>query len=172
MLLAGRLKDRAGGERERAGLLFHLLDDAYATIGRQGFFALFEAKAHEMTENGATVDELAAAYLENLAEQFGEAVEVGPEFRWEWVSIPHFFHTPFYVYAYSFGQLLVYSLWRRHEREGAAFAPRLLDLLSRGGSEAPEKILAESHLGPLDETFWQSGFEVIEGFLSELRTLV
>ncbi|MDR2725350.1 MAG: M3 family oligoendopeptidase [Candidatus Adiutrix sp.] len=172
MLLAGRLKAQAQNERERASLLFHLLDDAYATIGRQAFFALFEIKAHELTESGATADDLAAAYMENLAEQFGQAVEVGPEFRWEWVSIPHFFHTPFYVYAYSFGQLLVYSLWRRYEREGAAFVPRLTDLLSRGGSEAPEKILAASGLGPLDENFWQGGFEVIDGFLAELRALV
>ena len=172
MLLAGRLRGQARSERERAGLLFHLLDDAYATIGRQAFFALFEIKAHELTEKGATVDDLAEAYLENLAEQFGQAVKVGPEFRWEWVSIPHFFHTPFYVYAYSFGQLLVYSLWRRYEREGAAFVPRLTELLSRGGSDAPEKILAASGLGPLDDAFWQNGFEVIEGFLDELKTLV
>jgi len=67
---------------------------------------------------------------------------------------------------------LVYSLWRRYEREGAAFVPRLTDLLSRGGSEAPEKILAASGLGPLDESFWQGGFEVIDGFLAELGTLV
>ncbi|MDR2935633.1 MAG: M3 family oligoendopeptidase [Candidatus Adiutrix sp.] len=171
MLLAGRLKSQARSERERANLLFHLLDDAYATIGRQAFFALFEIKAHELTENGATVDDLADAYMENLAEQFGGAVEVSPEFRWEWVSIPHFFHTPFYVYAYSFGQLLVYSLWRRYEVEGSTFVPRLTDLLSRGGSEAPEKILAASNLGPLDETFWRGGFEVIEGFLEELKDL-
>ena len=172
MLLAERLRQKAQSERERAGLIFHLLDDAYATISRQGYFALFEIKAHEMTENGATVDELANAYMENLAEQFGGVVEVGPEFRWEWVSIPHFFHTPFYVYAYSFGQLLVYSLWRRYEREGAAFPPRLISLLSRGGSETPEKILAESGLGPLDKNFWQGGFEVIEGFLEELKRLL
>ena len=172
ILLADRLLQRAAGDRERANLLFHLLDDAYATVGRQAFFALFEIQAHEMTENGATVDELAAAYMANLAEQFGGAVEVGEEFRWEWVSIPHIFHTPFYVYAYSFGQLLVYSLWRRYEQEGAGFAPRLTALLSKGGSEAPEKIIAESGLGPLDETFWRSGFEVIESFLGELKTLV
>ena len=170
MLLVERLRRQASSELEKARLLFHLLEDAYATIGRQAYFALFEIKAHELTEKGATVDELAEAYMENLGEQFGGAVEVGPEFRWEWVSIPHFFHTPFYVYAYSFGQLLVYSLWRRYEQEGAAFAPRLVELLSRGGSEAPEKILADSGLGPLDEKFWQSGFEVIEGFLAELKS--
>lgn len=172
MLLADRLMKQATSDRERANLLFHQLDDAYATIGRQAFFALFEIKAHEMIENGATVDELASAYQDNLAEQFGQAVEVGEEFRWEWVSIPHIFHTPFYVYAYSFGQLLVYGLWRCYERDGADFVPRLLNLLSKGGSAPPEIIIQESGLGPLDEKFWQGGFEVIEAMLAKLKKLL
>ena len=169
MLLADRLRKKADGQREKANLLFHLLDDAYATIGRQAFFAMFEVKAHEMVEKGATVDELAQAYLDNLHEQFGDSVEVGEEFRWEWVSIPHIFHTPFYVYAYSFGQLLVYSLWRQYKKEGASFVPRLTNLLAKGGAAKPELIVAESGLGPLDEKFWHGGFDVIASFLEELK---
>jgi len=169
MLLADSLMKKASTSRQRANMLFHLLDDAYATIGRQAFFAMFEVKAHEMIENGATVDELAAAYLDNLRLQFGDRVELGDEFRWEWVSIPHIFHTPFYVYAYSFGQLLVYSLWRQYKKEGASFIPRLLSLLSKGGSAPPEIIVAESGLGPLDRNFWQGGFDVIEEMLNELK---
>jgi Oligoendopeptidase F len=172
MLLADRLMKQSASERERADLLFHLLDDAYATIGRQAFFALFEIQAHEMIENGATVDELAEAYLENLKSQFGDSVEVSDEFRWEWVSIPHIFHTPFYVYAYSFGQLLVYSLWRKYQNEGAAFVPLLTSLLAKGGSDTPENILRHSGLGPLDEEFWQAGFEVIRNMLDELGGLL
>ena len=169
MLLADRLMKNVRTTKEKANLLFHLLDDAYATIGRQAFFAMFEIKAHEMVENGATVDELADAYMENLRIQFGDAVELSDEFRWEWVSIPHIFHTPFYVYAYSFGQLLVYSLWRQYEKEGQAFVPRLTELLAKGGSAPPETIVTESGLGPLDENFWRGGFEVIAGFLTELK---
>ncbi|MDR1044375.1 MAG: M3 family oligoendopeptidase [Candidatus Adiutrix sp.] len=169
MLLADRLRRSPGSAGERADLLFNLLDDAYATVGRQAFFAFFEIRAHEMIEAGATVDELAEAYLENLALQFGDAVTIADEFRWEWVSIPHIFHTPFYVYAYSFGQLLVYSLWRQYQAEGPAFVPRLTALLARGGSAPPEEILAESGLGPLDENFWQGGFEVIRSLLDELK---
>ncbi|MDR2945761.1 MAG: M3 family oligoendopeptidase [Candidatus Adiutrix sp.] len=172
MLLADRLMKRAASNRERANMLFHLLDDAYATIGRQAFFAMFEIQAHEMIENGATVDELADAYHQNLAEQFADAVDLTDEFRWEWVSIPHIFHTPFYVYAYSFGQLLVYSLWRQYEKEGPAFVPRLTALLAKGGSAPPETILRESGLGPLDEKFWQGGFEVIEKMLTDLKALL
>ncbi|MDR0881714.1 MAG: M3 family oligoendopeptidase [Candidatus Adiutrix sp.] len=169
MLLADRLLKRAGSARERADLLFHLLDDAYATIGRQAFFALFEICAHEMIESGATVDELAETYLETLSTQFGDSVDLADEFRWEWVSIPHIFHTPFYVYAYSFGQLLVYSLWRQYQLEGQSFAPRLINLLSKGGSASPETILAESGLGPLDRDFWQGGFDLIGEMLGDLK---
>ncbi len=172
MLLADRLLKRAADSRARANLLFHLLDDAYATIGRQAFFALFEIKAHEMIENGATVDELADAYLQNLAEQFQDAISLSDEFRWEWVSIPHIFHTPFYVYAYSFGQLLVYSLWRQYEQQGPDFPPRLIRLLAAGGSASPETILRQSGLGPLNEAFWRGGFDVIRDLLASLREIV
>jgi oligoendopeptidase F len=170
MLLSARLLKNAATPDARADLLFNLLDDAYATICRQAFFAMFEMEAHEMVEGGATVDELAEAYARNLAEQFGGAVEISEEFRWEWTSIPHFYHTPFYVYAYSFGQLLVYSLWRRYESEGESFVPSLTALLARGGAASPERILAESGFGPLDESFWQGGFDVVAHFLTELKT--
>lgn len=169
MLLADHIMKRTADKKARANLLFQLLDDGYATVGRQAFFALFEIKAHAMVEAGATVDELSDEYMRNLAAQFGDSVEVGPEFRWEWVSIPHIFHTPFYVYAYTFGQLLVYSLWHRYQAEGASFVPRLMALLAKGGSAAPAEILRQSGLGPLDETFWQGGFDVLAQMLGELQ---
>ena len=95
-----------------------------------------------MVSQGATVDELAKAYQENLKIQFGQTVDVGHEFRWEWVSIPHIYSVPFYVYAYAFGQLLVFALYRQYKAEGETFKPRYLKILSAGGSEAPVKILS------------------------------
>ncbi len=90
-----------------------------------------------MVQQNASVDDLAEAYLDNLRTQFGDAVEVSDEFRWEWVSIPHIYGTPFYVYAYSFGQLLVLSLYQQFKQEGEAFKPRYRKILSTGGSKAP-----------------------------------
>ena len=165
MLLAERLRADAEPGLNRDDLSFHLLDDAYATVGRQAFFAIFEAEAHRLVVDGATPDELAAAYLENLAAQFGESLDVPVEFAWEWTSIPHFLHSPFYVYAYSFGQLLVYSLWRIRQKEGPDFAKKLKTILAKGGSASPESILAAAGIGPLDDDFWAGGFEVIESFL-------
>ncbi len=138
---------------------------------RQAFFALFERQAHKMIQQGASVDELSEAYLQNLSTQFGETVEIGDEFRWEWVSIPHIYHTPFYVYAYTFGQLLVLSLYQQYKAEGEAFKPRYLKLLSAGGSEAPTKILAAAGIDVYSAQFWQAGFDVIQRLVEQLETL-
>ena len=109
--------------------------------------------------------------MENLKEQFGDSVELSDEFKWEWVSIPHIYHTPFYVYAYAFGQLLVFSLYQQFKAEGESFKPKYLKILSAGGSEAPEKILARCrHRHPLAK-FWQGGFDVLEKLVGELEKL-
>ena len=83
------------------------------------------------------------------------------EFRYEWLSIPHIYQTPFYCYAYSFGQLLVLALYRRFQEEGEAFKPGYLRLLSYGGSARPEDILAEVGIDITDRAFWQGGFDLV-----------
>lgn len=171
MMLTDKLLAEESDASVRRDLLFRQMDDAYATIMRQAFFALFERQAHEMTANGASVDELSAAYMENLKTQFGDAVEVGDEFRWEWVSIPHIYRTPFYVYAYTFGQLLVLSLYQQFKKEGESFKPRYLKILSTGGSEAPAKILAEAGIDIYQDSFWQGGFDVLDALLKQLETM-
>ena len=171
MMLVDRLLAEEKDESVRRDMLFRQVDDSYATIMRQTFFALFEKQAHEMIAQNASVEELSAAYLENLKEQFGDAVEVSDEFKWEWVSIPHIYHTPFYVYAYAFGQLLVLSLYKQYKAEGEAFKPRYLKILSAGGSQAPEKILAEAGIDIRSEKFWQGGFDVITQLVDELERM-
>jgi oligoendopeptidase F len=166
LLLAGE-KD----ENVRRDLLFRQVDDAYATIMRQIYFALFERQAHKMTHEGATVNELSAAYLENLKEQFGDSVELSDEFRWEWVSIPHIYSTPFYVYAYSFGQLLVFSLYQQYQVEGEAFKPRLIKILSAGGSDAPARILGEAGIDISKAEFWQGGYDVLSDLIDQLEAM-
>ncbi len=171
MMLVDQLLENETDESVRRDLLFRQVDDSYATIMRQAFFALFERKAHKMATENASVDEIAAAYMENLAAQFGDSIEVSEEFKWEWVSIPHIYHTPFYVYAYAFGQLLVLSLYKQFKEEGESFKPRYLKLLSAGGSESPEKILQEAGIDIRDFNFWQGGFEVIKDLVAQLEEL-
>ena len=171
MMLTDRLLAAESAEDVRRDLLFKQVDDAYATIMRQSYFALFEKEAHEMVVKNASVDELAAAYMENLKEQFGDSLELSDEFKWEWVSIPHIYHTPFYVYAYAFGQLLVLSLYQQFKREGEAFKPKYLKILSAGGSEAPAKILDEAGIDIESASFWQGGFDVVDGLVKQLEEL-
>jgi len=171
MMLVDRLLAQESDPAVRRDMLFRQVDDSYATIMRQSFFALFEKQAHEMVQNNASVDDLAAAYLENLKTQFGEAVEVSDEFKWEWVSIPHIYHTPFYVYAYAFGQLLVLSLYRQFKAEGERFKPRYLQILAAGGSESPESILTRAGINMHSAAFWQGGFDVINGLVGQLEQL-
>ncbi len=171
MMLVDRLLNEEEDENVRRDLLFSQVDDAYATILRQAFFALFEKQAHEMINQGASVDELSEAYLENLRTQFGDAVEISDEFRWEWVSIPHIYNVPFYVYAYTFGQLLVLSLYQQFKQEGESFKPRYKKILSTGGSEPPVKILDDAGINIREAAFWQGGFDVIRNLIAELEAI-
>jgi oligoendopeptidase F len=155
----------------RRDILGRFVDDAYATVMRQAYFVLFEREAHALIEEGKTTDHLAERYLANLAEQFGDALEIGDEFRWEWVSIPHIYEVPFYCYAYSFGQLLVLALYRQFETEGDTFIPKYLKILAYGGSESPANVLEEAGIDMASADFWQGGFDVITGMIDELEAL-
>ncbi len=171
MMLVDQLLAEESDESVRRDILFRQVDDAYATIQRQSYFALFEKQAHEMVRQNASPDEMSEAYIKTLHEQFGSAVDVGDEFRWEWVSIPHIYATPFYVYAYAFGQLLVFSLYRQFKQEGEAFKPRYRKILSTGGSKAPAKLLGEAGIDIYQESFWQGGFDVIDGLVGQLEQI-
>lgn len=171
IMLIDRLLAQEDDESVRRDLLFRQVDDSYATIMRQAYFALFERDAHEMVDQNASADELSAAYMENLKRQFGEVVEISDEFRWEWVSIPHIYQVPFYVYAYAFGQLLVLSLYKQYKVEGESFKPRYVSLLSSGGSEAPERLLSQAGIDIRSADFWQGGFDVLSGLLDQLEEI-
>jgi oligoendopeptidase F len=121
--------------------------------------------------DGASVDEISAAYMENLKTQFGEAVEVAEEFKYEWVSIPHIYQVPFYVYAYAFGQLLVLSLYKQFKAEGESFKPRYIQLLAAGGSESPMKILDDAGVNVRTPAFWQGGFDVLSAMVDKLEQM-
>lgn len=171
MLVEDRLLAQERDPVLRRDLLMRRMDDNYATIQRQAYFALFERVAHERIQSGATVRELCQAYVENLADQFGDSLDVSEEFQSEWTTIPHIYHTPFYVYAYAFGQLLVFSLYQQFKAEGESFKPKYLKILSSGGSEAPERILAEAGIDIRSPKFWQGGFDVLSRMVDELEKL-
>ncbi|MDH5640745.1 MAG: M3 family oligoendopeptidase, partial [Nitrospira sp.] len=156
-ILSDALMSQERNKAVQQGLLLSQLDDIYATVLRQAYFVRFEKLAHGIIAEGATGDQLAQAYVDELKQQFGKAVKVPDEFRWEWVTIPHLYASPFYCYAYSFGNLLVLALYRMYKEQGASFVPKYLNLLATGGSKAPQEILTTVGVDMTAEAFWQSG---------------
>lgn len=171
MLLLDELLARETDPDARRELLFGQLDRLYTAIQRQVNTATYELQAHDLTQRGATVDQLADAYIACLGEQFGDAVSVRDEFRWEWLGIPHLFEWPFYIYAYAFAQLLVLALYRRYKEQGDAFKPGYFALLSAGGSASPMTLLAQMGIDPGAASFWQGGYDAIAELVDQLEEM-
>ena len=170
LLLYDNLSDKITDDEKKI-MLSEKIDDLYATIMRQAFFTIFEVAAHKQIGKGTTVDEISKTYLQNLKEQFGNSVVVSEDFAVEWSCIPHFYHTPFYCYAYSFGNLLALSLFQRYKKEGSDFVPSYISILAAGGSQKPEKLLAEHGFDISSQKFWQEGFDYIESQVKALSAL-
>jgi len=170
LLLYDNISDKISDD-EKKTMLSEKIDDLYATILRQSFFTIFEIDAHNQIGKGTTIDEISKTYIQNLKQQFGKSVEVTDNFAIEWSCIPHFYHTPFYCYAYSFGNLLALSLFQRYKKEGQDFVPAYIDILAAGGSKKPEKLLQEHGLDIRSTKFWQEGFDYVSEQVKALSSL-
>ena len=170
LLLYDNLSDKIS-DNEKKIMLAEKIDDLYATIMRQSFFTIFEVDAHKQIGEGTTINEISKTYLQNLKEQFGNSVSLSDDFAIEWSCIPHFYHTPFYCYAYSFGNLLALSLFQRYKKEGKDFVPAYMSILAAGGSKKPEKLLAEYGFDIRSPKFWQEGFDYVNEQVKALASL-
>jgi len=170
LLLYDNISDKISDDEKKI-MLSEKIDDLYATILRQSFFTIFEINAHKQIGEGTTIDEISKTYLQNLKQQFGKSVDVTDDFSIEWSCIPHFYHTPFYCYAYSFGNLLALSLFQRYKKEGQDFVPAYIDILAAGGSKKPEKLLQEHGLDIRSTKFWQEGFDYVSQQVKALSSL-
>ncbi len=168
LLLARRLEAEDLDPVLRRNLLAERVEDVIATTFRQNLYVEFEYRAHR--QGGYLSDDrLCELWFEALEEAYGDAVEQVPASRWAWSAIPHFVHTRFYCYAYVFGELLVLALYRRYQEEGAAFVPRLRELLAAGGSRSPGELVAGLGYNVEDPAFWAGGYEVLEAMVSALE---
>ena len=170
LLLYDNLSDKISDDEKKI-VLSEKIDDLYATILRQSFFTIFEVDAHKQIGKGTTVDEISKTYLQNLKEQFGNSVSLSEDFAIEWSCIPHFYHTPFYCYAYSFGNLLALSLFQRYKKEGKDFVPSYINILAAGGSKKPERLLLEYGFDIRSPKFWQQGFDYVNEQVKALSSL-
>ncbi|KPU80885.1 oligoendopeptidase F [Nitrosopumilus sp. PRT-SC01] len=170
LLLYDNLSDKISDDEKKI-VLSEKIDDLYATILRQSFFTIFEVDAHKQIGKGTTVDEISKTYLQNLKKQFGNSVSLSEDFAIEWSCIPHFYHTPFYCYAYSFGNLLALSLFQRYKKEGKDFVQAYINILAAGGSKKPEKLLSEYGFDIRSTKFWQQGFDYVDEQVKALSSL-
>ncbi|MCZ7539622.1 MAG: M3 family oligoendopeptidase [Anaerolineae bacterium] len=158
----------------RLAMLAHKIEDSFSTIFRQIAMNRFEHGMHtaRRQEGELASERLGAIWMETQRAMFGDSVEMTDNYALWWSYIPHFLHTPGYVYAYAFGELLVLALFARYRQEGDSFAPRYLEVLRAGGSDWPEKTLAPLGVDLTDPHFWQEGLGEIEKLVAQAEALV
>jgi oligoendopeptidase F len=158
--------------RRRRIMLATKVEDMLNTVVRQIAFVTFEQKVHDRRrEAELTPDELAEDWLDVQRESLGPALQLDGVYRHYWSYIPHFIHTPFYVYSYAFGDCLVNSLYAVYEDAHQGFADRYLEMLRAGGTLRHRELLAPFGLDASDPSFWSKGLSVIAGFIDELEHL-
>jgi oligoendopeptidase F len=159
-------------DKHRKAMLAAKVEDMINTVVRQVAFYTFERKVHiERRQGEVTAEGLNALWLEVQQESLGPAIELKPGYEVFWAYIPHFVHSPFYVYAYAFGDCLVNSLYAVYERAAEGFAERYLEMLAAGGTKHHSELLAPFGLDARDPAFWQGGLSVIERMITELEGL-
>ncbi len=157
---------------ERRAMLAAKVEDMINTVVRQIAFYTFERKIHTERRKGElTIDKIDELWMSVQAESLGPSIRLGPGYETFWAYISHFIHSPFYVYAYAFGDCLVNSLYGVYQKAQEGFAERYLAMLSAGGTKHHSELLAPFGLDARDPAFWQIGLKMIEGLIAELEAL-
>ena len=172
MLTFKKLLAETTDKKQRKAMLAAKVEDMINTVVRQIAFYTFERSVHTERRNGElTSEQLCDIWLEVQKESLGPAIDLRPGYETFWSYIPHFIHSPFYVYAYAFGDCLVNSLYAVYERASDGFAERYLAMLAAGGTKHHSELLAPFGLDARDPKFWQGGLGVIERMIAELEAL-
>jgi oligoendopeptidase F len=157
---------------QKKALLASKVEDMINTVVRQIAFYSYERKIHTARKDGElTADDISAAWMSVQGESLGPAIELKPGYEAFWAYIPHFIHSPFYVYAYAFGDCLVNSLYAVYEKADKGFAERYLAMLAAGGTKHHSEVLAPFGLDARNPAFWQGGLGVIERLITELEAM-
>lgn len=158
---------------DKLALYAEKIEEIFATIFRQAAMYRFEQELHRgRRELGElTSEQIGEMWQHNIQAMFGESVELGEEHANWWMYVSHFTSSPFYVYAYSFGELLVMALYSMYKRDGDAFVPKYLDTLRAGGSCSPEELLGRVGIDIRDPQFWRGGMKVVEGLVDDFEKL-
>jgi len=157
----------------KLSLLCGQVEDAFSTVFRQVAFNRFEDACHttRRAEGELSVDQLGEIYQEKLQPMFGDALTLTDEHKVWWSYVGHFLHTPGYVYAYAFGNLLALSVYHRYLDKGSSFVEDYLNFLAAGGSTRPDELVKSIGMDITDSGFWDSGLEILDGMVTEVERL-
>ncbi len=173
MLTFRRLLELYPEPRLRLAMLCSKIEDAFATVFRQVVLTRFEQKLHQARQKQGELSADIVNQLWHGANQamFGDSVQLTDGYAWWWLYVGHFIRSPFYCYAYAFGELLVLALFQKYKQDGPAFVPKYLDLLSAGGSDAPHVLLAKLGVDVNDPAFWELGLKLLGDMVAEAEQL-
>ncbi len=173
MLVFHRLKRAARDPRERLSLLCGKIEDSFATVFRQAAMTRFEQALHEnrRTLGELSADQIGALWMKANRAMFGDSVVLTKDYAAWWLYIPHFVHSPFYCYAYVFGELLTLALYKKYQIEKDGFVPKYIDLLSAGGSDSPDRLLQRIGVDVNRPAFWQGGLDLLGEMVDEAEEL-
>ncbi len=159
--------------KDRLAMLLQRIDGTLATVFRQATMHRFEAETHRLlrAQGSITTDEIGEIWQRLQREMHGRSVHFTDNHKLWWMYITHFFQYPFYVYSYSFGQLLAIALYRRYKEEGSAFVGQYKEILAAGGSKSPYNLFTPLGINLDDPSFWQGGLDYISGLVTEAESL-
>jgi oligoendopeptidase F len=172
MLTFRAVLDAEKDPKRRKAMLAGKVEDMLNTVVRQIAFVEFERRVHDERRKGElTADRIGEIWLDVQRDSLGPALRLEGEYAYYWAYIPHFIHSPFYVYAYAFGDCLVNSLYAAYMRAPKGFAEKYLDMLRAGGTKRHQELLAPFGLNAADPAFWRGGLDVVAGLIDELEGL-
>ncbi len=172
MLTFRKLLDNTSDRRERKALLARKVEDMINTVVRQIAFYQFERKVHTARKEGElTAEQIGELWLSVQQESLGPAIRISEGYESWWTYVPHFIHSPFYVYAYAFGDCLVNSLYAVYQNADEGFQDKYFELLKAGGTKHHSELLKPFGLDATDPSFWNKGLSMIEGLIDELEAL-
>jgi oligoendopeptidase F len=173
MLVFHQLKEKESNSVEKLYLISSKCEEAFSTLFRQVVLTRFEERFHEARRRDGEVssEELNRFWLEINRPMFGDSLALSENYGWWWMYISHFIHSPFYCYAYAFGELLVLSLYGAYLKGKGEFVSKYLKLLGSGGSKTPQELLSDFNIDLSQKSFWEGGLEILDGMVKEAEEL-
>ena len=173
MIVFEKLFNNLHTTKDKLALLASKIEDSFATVFRQVAMYTFEQRAFasRAKEGELSLERLNAIWQQSIGEMFQDSLYLGADHAITWLYVPHFVYTPFYVYAYAFGELLVYSLFARYHREGEAFKQKYIQFLASGGAQSPRQLLAKLDIDIDSREFWQEGCNLIAANVEKAKAL-